>query len=424
MNVKPQAAVALFLSFTLIVLAGPAHAADLTFVVTSDLHYNGDAANANNVSGRATIADINALAGKTYPSSIGGDTVRAPQFVALCGDVCNGYSSNEPGMHQQFAYFVADWGLNGEKLLHCPVYEGLGNHDAQFIPAIINDLIARNATRTGVNVSSNGLHYSWNMGGVHFIQANLFVGNDVNDTSSQESPPMNSLEFVVDDLRTRVGASGMPVVIFQHYGWDDFSFLDHESGVDHLGRWWTTAQSDTFYNAVKNYNVVGVFWGHTHRVAIQKWNNTIDVYNDGATLGEDFLVVHIKDTTMTVAYRYATSWVGGYAQKKRIATTPPVGTRNPGPSSGSPSSLESMPTFQYVMSSRQLIVSFRASSSTVKRSVTLLNTMGRVVKSTADAHSKPGESRVTIDCSDLASGVYCSRVLVGHEQVLYATAIR
>jgi hypothetical protein len=419
MNVERIAAVLLIAG-----CIGSLHATDVTFVVASDLHYDSDTANASNVSGRATIADINAVAGVAYPSSIGGGVASAPQFVALCGDICNGYTSTDSILHRQFSLFTADWGLSGEKLLHCPVYEGLGNHDELYSPYIINSVIARNATRSGTNVSSNGLHYSWNTCGVHFIQANLFAGNDANDTSNQESPPRNSLAFVIDDLKANVGASGMPVVIFQHYGWDDFSFLDNEGGVDHLGRWWTAAQSDYFYNAVKDYNVVGVFWGHTHAVAFRKWNNTIDVYNDGSTKGETFLVVHIGDTTMTVANRYRTSWVGGNVQKKRIAVGPPVATKNSGLQKKDQSGRVNLPAPQYVASSRQLFVSLRASSSGVRPAASLVNMMGKVVKSANDIRYLPGEDRLSIDCSNLARGVYYVRIEVGNEHALRFAAIR
>lgn len=420
----PHYLIPLFSSL-LLLSSGPAQAkTDVTFVVGSDLHYTENNTASQNTSARSTISLINALAGKQYPSSVGGGTIATPQFVVVCGDLCNGYTVDST-MQKQFAFFAADWGLTGDKLLKYPVYEGLGNHDEQSGQYIINALKTRNTTRTGINVSSNGLHYSWDRDAVHFIHANLFAGNDVNDVSIQESPPRNSLQFVIDDLKTNVGTSGKPVVIFQHYGWDDFSFYDVENGVQHAGRWWTVAQSDTFYKAIKSYNVIGVFWGHTHSVNITKWDSTIDVYNDGTTQNQDFMVVHINDTSMVVAHQSSGTWSAS-AQKKKITVPAVVEIAKQEFTGSNSTGGVAAPSFTYALTSqRRLVISFHALNGTDKpMSVSLFNSMGKVVRQKNNIRFLPGENTILFDCSNLAGGIYFSSITIGQMQTVRAHSLR
>ncbi len=65
--------------------------------------------------------------------------------------------------------------------------------------------------------------------------------------------PGHSLEFLEEDLARRVGASGRPVVLLQHYGWDAWG----------LG-WWSDREREALRAAVKGYHVIAAFYGHSH----------------------------------------------------------------------------------------------------------------------------------------------------------------
>ena len=73
------------------------------------------------------------------------------------------------------------------------------------------------------NVSENGLHYSWDWGGVHFVQANLYPADRQHPKVRYSLPwhdPQEGLTFVRDDLKASVGDSGRPVVVMSHCGFD------------------------------------------------------------------------------------------------------------------------------------------------------------------------------------------------------------
>jgi cytolysin (calcineurin-like family phosphatase) len=82
------------------------------------------------------------------------------------------------------------------------------------------------------------------------------------------------------------------VVLIQHYGWDDFSKL-----------WWTIPDRDSLAAAIKPYNVIGIFHGHSHAVEHRTWNG-IPVWSAGSTAKNDqpgdILVVRYRKGKLTV----------------------------------------------------------------------------------------------------------------------------
>lgn len=280
-------------------------ARDLTFIVTSDLHYH-DGTNAN-YRIPADIDRINALPGKAYPASVGG-VVGPISGVILNGDLTNG------GSPKEWELFSNDWGLAGEKRCKFPIYEGVGNHDSRGGEFMFSNVVARNKSRPGLmNVSTNGLQYSWEWDGVHFIQCNVMVADDTTWAGR------GSLDFVRKDLEKNVGNSGKPVIINFH-----ISML--------CARDWSSERIKAFVDALAPYNVVGVFYGHYHgwiskngqRVPDpdyehRRWpGTTLDMY-DAGSLKDDgarpkwkpsgrFFVVHITDTNMTVIMNTPKEW--------------------------------------------------------------------------------------------------------------------
>jgi len=104
--------------------------------------------------------------------------------------------------------------------------------------------------------------YVWRQGAYYCIQLGLWAGGfEKQETNTDEA----KLQWLKDFLASRVGDSGLGILLFQHYGWDDFS---------KQSRWWTDEQRNREINILcrrdstdqpcNPYNVVGIFSGHDH----------------------------------------------------------------------------------------------------------------------------------------------------------------
>ncbi len=291
---------------------------NITFLVGGDSHYESGEDHENRLATQTTIEDMNSLPGEDYPSPIGG-TVDMPLFLATTGDMME-YDSPE-----SITYFEEDFGLKGEGLLDYPVYEGWGNHDIWAgQDTVVKWMAERTKERDVLKVSDNGYHYGWEEGGVHFLQLNKYPGNegDEDNHGGLDNNPYYSLQFMEEYLEKHVGLSDQPVVIFQHYGFTDWCM-----NAWGAGGWWSDEERDVFYDAIKDYNVLGIFWGHSHAINIMEWRG-IDVYNVGAMQrgdgGGDYMVVNITDSEMSVAVRNNDgTW--GVTDTKTIERPDPLG---------------------------------------------------------------------------------------------------
>jgi cytolysin (calcineurin-like family phosphatase) len=197
--------------------------------------------------------------------------------------------------------FVADFGLDGtDGRLKFPVLEGWGNHDGppagrerhgfSFQAQLKNRNQIRRQKGLISNLSDNGLHYSWDWGGVHFVQLNLYPGDEPHPKtrySPMHHHPQHSLSFLKADLAENVRDSGRPVVLAHHYDLQ---------GTD----WWHDDEREAYREAIKDYNVIAIFHGHTG-TGVYKWRG-LDVVNTGQT-ENGFFVVQITDTGLRLAYR-------------------------------------------------------------------------------------------------------------------------
>jgi 3',5'-cyclic AMP phosphodiesterase CpdA len=283
----------------LILLKRPSY--DITFFLTSDLHYGLSATVA--AANEATIDAMNFLPGTVYPEGIGGK-VMAPRGVVVLGDLTNDGSG--PEASGSWRAFAKDYGVSGEGRLKFPAYEGAGNHDGGEGEVVRRGIRDRNKLRPGLkSVSPNGVNYSWDWDKVHFVHLGLFTGSGGDDIVNQWGTdftgtwrlPGHSLEFLKDDLAKNVGKGGRPVVLFQHYGWDEWG----------LG-WWSEDERRAFQEAIKGYNVIGVFWGHTHVFQSMNWG-TVPTWCVGTGQRDpepgEFVAVRIRPKEVSVVERKA-----------------------------------------------------------------------------------------------------------------------
>jgi hypothetical protein len=276
---------------------------DVTFFAGSDGHYGVGGSDELN---RQVIDMMNSLAGTPVPDEIGGGVVRTPRGVVLSGDLLDNGSHPETAP-KAWERFCADFGLEGDGRLVFPVYEGFGNHDGGPGRSVVREGIReRNRRRPGLAmVSENGLHYSWDWDHVHLVQLNLFGGDgpaDVANVSPKGHDPEGALAFLKQDLAQKVGTSGRPVVIFQHFGWPP----------DGMSGWWSPEAKERFFEAVKPYRVACMVHGHSHAATVYRWKG-IQVIADGSTARPerapgDFFVIRITATELIAAHRTPHGW--------------------------------------------------------------------------------------------------------------------
>lgn len=277
-------------AFILILCSGTsARNNNFFFLVVSDSHY-GKADRQKNLE---TIARINGIEGTDLPGWFTGK-IGKPVGVIHCGDILDGPSDSA------YRQFTEDYGLTGEGKLKFPVYETFGNHDGGLNQVVRQGSIKRNPRRPGLaSISENGLHYSWDWNGVHFVNLGAYPGNEWVDScgwchyfKDSFREPLFSRNFLKQDLLKNVGSSGRPVVLIQHYGWDDFSKL-----------WWTLPDKNSLAEIIRPYQVIGIFHGHSHAVEKRTWQG-IPVWSAGSTVkGDnpgDILVVRYKNGRLQV----------------------------------------------------------------------------------------------------------------------------
>ena len=238
------------------------------FLVASDLHF--DATKEKMAIFDSVIYDMNRISDQQLPDGSG--KTGKPFGVVITGDITD---SGKPEQWQQYQEL---FGLNGEQKLKYHVFESIGNHDGNIDGIVRTGIIERNKHRKNLkSVSANGLHYSWDRNGIHFVMLGSYPGNVLDSTCGwchyfKESfrDPQSSLAFLKEDLERNVNKNIQPVILFFHYGYDDFGNL-----------WWTPAEQDAFYNVIKDYNIAAIFHGHDHATDNYRWRG-INVWSSGS----------------------------------------------------------------------------------------------------------------------------------------------
>jgi cytolysin (calcineurin-like family phosphatase) len=284
-------------------VAGPAPARDVTFNSTSDSHYDAFENEDRNARNRDTIDAMNTVANLSCPGWLGGEAVGRPRGVVLLGDVIDDGDRLWEGANQsarQYALVLPDFGLDGtDGRLGYPVFDAWGNHDGPpagrerhgfSFQALMKERVAKHLAAGRVtNVSPAGVHYAWDWDDVHFVSLGLYPA-DRQDPAIRYDPrwhdPQGALTFLRDDLARHVGASGRPVVLMSHCGFDT--------------EWWSTNDWAAVYGAAKEYNVILYLFGHSG-TGVRAWappgeDHRWTCINDGQT-ENGFVVIHIGDVT-------------------------------------------------------------------------------------------------------------------------------
>jgi len=258
----------------------------VSFFVIGDTHYLADKTAPEKLDARSAfttaklIERLNQLPGTAIPENAGGGKVETPRGLIHAGDLIDtGDKSGElfgKMQKSEWQHYAADFGLDGKDgKLKVPVYEVHGNHDApQGTGLIIDRIIERNRKRPGVtNVSKNGLHYSWDWGNVHFVALGIVVGAVPAVKRKRKYNPLDSLDFLTADLRDKVGKSGRPVVITHHVDVLRYATPPDPDGPA-TGKEWDPCDVKAYHDALLGYNVLAVFYGHTHTRNVFRWDGT------------------------------------------------------------------------------------------------------------------------------------------------------
>ena len=229
---------------------------------------------------RRLVETLNGLQGQAIPEHAGSGRLDSIAGVIHGGDLVDSADKRGgvyPQMHAtEFAAFESDYGLKGDDgLLKYPVYEVYGNHDGPHGDTlVIEGIKRRNRQRKGLaRVSPNGLHYSWDWGQVHFINLGIVVGQSGAGLQRRRYAPMDSLEFLRDDLRALRG-SDQPIVITQHIDLARYSVPYTTDEEEFLRLEWHPQDVKAFHETVKPHHVIANFFGHTHRREVFGWNGT------------------------------------------------------------------------------------------------------------------------------------------------------
>ncbi len=317
----------------------------VAFFVVGDTHFLADKDDPAKLDKRSgPVCDrlmdvLNKLPGADIPKEAGGGKVLAPRGVIHAGDcIDTGDKANTKMQETEWTAFADTYGLTGKDgKLKVPVYEVHGNHDSPRGDGLaVKKIIERNKTRPGVtSVSKNGLHYSWDWGGVHFVNLGIVVGQAADVKRKRRYAPLDSLDFLVSDLKEKVGTSGKPVVLTQHV---DMLRYAQPLPVDDKkaeGMEWDPADVKGYHDALKGYRVAAIFYGHTHARNVYRWDGTNKAAKEGIpTFNVDnsshynskpqaFFYVEVRAGEVTVReYATADAWEKG-------AWTPQVWTAKP-----------------------------------------------------------------------------------------------
>lgn len=269
---------------------------DITLIMASDLHFD----SAPETDQFYHILTMNKLPhtyvwAKDAPKSFVGETLTKVDGVVISGDTFDNPCPESIKAYKR-RYEIG----TGEKQIHYNVYPGFGNHDvhpgqkgdvdnlsgrAYSLKFLDSTLQAKLSKKEILNIHPSSRAYSWNIGDVHFVQMHTYAG----DTTYCES----NMKWLKEDLK-KYASKGNPVVVVQHYGFDDWA-----------AKWWPEKVRSQLFDLLDQYNLAGFFVGHTHEASVQtyKGHNIYQINN--AWPDEDgngsFAVLKIKGNDVGIA---------------------------------------------------------------------------------------------------------------------------
>lgn len=256
----------------------------VAFFLVGDTHFLAQAEQPDRLDDRSAAVTgrlvdlLNKLPGMEIPAQAGGGRVLAPRGLIHAGDCIDTGDKPKPKMQAtEWGAFTDAYGLTGQDgRLKTPVYEVHGNHDGPRGEGLaIEQIIARNKKRPGVvNVSPNGLHYSWDWAGVHFINLGIVVGQTPGVDRKRRYAPLASLDFLVNDLKEKVGDSGRPVVITHHVDMIRYAQPLPVADQQAAGMEWDPADVHGFFDALRGYQIAAILYGHTHGRNVFRWDGS------------------------------------------------------------------------------------------------------------------------------------------------------
>lgn len=298
----------------------------ITFLFTSDPQFCGpavDRVRSCRMWGRGDhyvdwqVAGINRVSDQVWPSrwqTRFGATgaVGLPLGVVLGGDLtesAGGYVGRDGG-GSQWRMFLDRYENGHPNAVRYPVYVGLGNHDLEIEPrdrrlprGLYRERMWRyveqrhqgSAAPVPVQDFDTGSrNYSWNWGDVHLVQLHRFAGDTRHGLA-------NGLPWLRRNLK-QFASDGRPVIFFQHYGFESGNSI----GYNRRSRSkWTPTEMNDFAEAIRGYNVIGIFHGHDHWVQRPYTWRGYDVFSPGAAHFGQFAIVYVGEETMDVVYAEA-----------------------------------------------------------------------------------------------------------------------
>ncbi len=291
--------------------AAGADSEEVTFFVTADPQIHLDKWGTTGT--EATIKTLNALPGKPFPH---GGTVAEPRAILVAGDLVDVVA--DPRHWEVYKKFFDP---NGKAMLRYRAFECIGNHDLSppvedGLGVVQKEFTERNRARIGpekFHYDRRHYHYSWDWGQLHLVNLNLFPGNQARPVYDNPAPwnePLTSLDFLIEDLKTRVGDSGRPVVLWWHYGLRGWG----------LEKWWTPEDLENLKKTIAPYNVVLILHGHEHSFAQYEWEGYPVFMCPSPQRDRDpktpevesspkgFLVVRLQGADLQLAHHDANGW--------------------------------------------------------------------------------------------------------------------
>ena len=291
---------------------------DVTFYVVADPQIHLDKWGVAGT--EQTLRRLNELPDQAFPL---GGKVGEPRAVLVAGDLVD--VVDDP---RHWDYYTTWFDPNGDALLRYRVFEGIGNHDLANAPgqgfsAVQRAVVERHRRRQGPEVmhwDALHYHYSWDWDPLHVVMLNLFPGNvarPVYDRAAPWNDPQRSLDFLREDLREQVGASGRPVVLVWHYGLRGWG----------LEKWWSPEDLANLREVLRPYQVVLIIHGHEHAFAQYEWEG-YPVFMcpspqqdrpagrpEQASTPKGFLVVRLRGDQLQLAHHAAEGWQETWSRK-------------------------------------------------------------------------------------------------------------